>query len=470
VKFVRQLHHELGITHLLSGPKIALWAGMGLGKTAMSLSAVTELFDRFQTIGALVVAPLRVANLTWPNEVEKWDEFRWLRVANLRTKEGRQALFDSSAHIYTINWEALPWLVDNYMFGRRAEKFAFDTVIFDELTKAKNHQSKRVNAFRAYLPRVKRRWGLTGTPAPNSLLELFAQIRLLDDGKLLGPSFTDFRNNHFFATDYMERNWVPCEGTAAYLEERLANIALVLSSKDYLDVADTVVHDVEVPLPQCAKALYKELAEELIAITATGDEIVAQNAANLTNKLLQVTSGEVYEDLDPELPEPKVRPTIKVHAAKLQALTVLLKKLKPEPVLIACNFRHEQDRIHAAVPGSVRFDSAKTIAQQQQLEADWNAGKIPYLIANPASMAHGLNLQQGGRIVVWYSYTWSRELYDQLNGRLARTGQTLVPEVYRLVCPGSMDDAVLEVLRGRGENQSALMEAVAYFRKLWLLD
>lgn len=465
--FCAELHHELGTAHLLQNQRAALWAGMGLGKTAMVLSALNELFTTGQSRGALVVAPLRVCVLTWPAEVRKWDEFSWMKVAHVMTNAGWAAMERGDAHLYLINWDMLPFVSTYFLHGKRATQLPFDTVVFDELTRAKNHQSKRVNLFRAYVNKFPRRWGLTGTPAPNSLLELFAQIRLLDDGRTFGPSFKGYQDAHFQQMDRYGYKWTTRVGAEEKIYQKVSDIALVLKSSDYLDIADTVVTDVEVPFPTTAKTLYEELAEELLAITDEGAEVVAVNQAVLVNKLLQVTGGAVY--LEQEYSEdrkPLPRKVVTLHDAKLKALVKLVKQLSPEPVLIACQYRHEQDRIAAALPGAVRFDTAATSSALQALEDKWNAGKIPWLIANPASMGHGLNLQQGGRIVVWYSLTWSRELYDQLNGRLARTGQTKVPEVYRLICPGTMDDAAAEVLRNRGTSQSALLDAVENFRKL----
>lgn len=469
--FEPKLHHELGIHHLLTNERAALWAGCGLGKTAMTLAAVNELFQRWDTKGVLVIAPLRVCVLTWPAEVRKWGEFSWMRLANLRTKEGWQALLNGSAHVYVINWDALPKLVNGYCHNRRAVNFAFDTVVFDELTRAKNHESKRVNALRPYLPRVRRRWGLTGTPAPNGLLDVFAQIRLLDDGKRFGPSFNTFREGYFFPVDrYTEYNWALKDGAEEKIHRKVSDIALVLRSSDFLDVPDTIVHDVDVPFPDCARKHYKELADELLTVTEDDKEISAVNAAVLVNKLLQVTGGAAYltEEFDDD-GKPLPKKVVQLHDAKVKALKALAKKLAPERLLIACQYQHEQSRIVAALPGAVRFDSAKTDKAQRELEDRWNAGKIPYLVANPQSIGHGLNLQQGGRITVWFSHTWSRELYDQLNARLARTGQTKVPEIYRLVCPGTMDDAVIETLREKGDTQSALLQAVKNFRQLHLL-
>lgn len=439
---------------------------MGLGKTSSVLWSANTLFEEWTMKGMLVVAPMRVCLLTWPNEVKKWSEFSWMRIANLRTKEGWAALEAGSAHLYLINWDQLPLLCDGYLLGKSASQIAFDTVVLDEATRAKNPESKRVNLFRAHTHKFKRIWELTGTPAPNSLLELYAQIRLLDNGARLGKTFEAYRDAHFDQADKFGYSYKLRPGSAEKIYKAVSDIALVLRAKDWLNIPDTIVEDIEVPLPSAAKSLYEEMAKELIALTDKGEEVIALNAGVLVNKLLQITGGAVYlqqEWDENEKPLPKDVATI--HDAKIKAMLSLLKTLAPEPVMIVCHYQHEQSRIHQAIPGSVRLDSFSE-SSIQQLEIKWNAGLIPWLIADPRSIGHGLNLQDGGRIVLWYSNQHSRELYDQTNGRLARTGQKQVPKVYRIVCPGTIDDAVLNVLEERNEQQSALLQAVMNFRKL----
>lgn len=473
MKYVPELHHDLGTFHLLSMDQAALWAGMGLGKTGMTLSAISKLFEQGKTKGVLIIAPLRVGVLTWPNELRKWDEFKHLKAVHVMTESGWSVMERGLAHIYIINWDQIAFLAEHFLRNKRATELPFDTVIFDETTRAKNPESKRVNKFRAYINKFKRRWGLTGTPAPNSLLELFAQIRLLDDGKCLGQSFASYRDCYFelvnpfdrFKSDYKLR-----PGAEQKIYEKVSDIALVLKSSDWLDLPDTVITDIEVALPDIAKRFYKELADNLIAISGDEKVVDAINLGVLANKLLQVSGGEVYltQEYD-ENQKPKTRETTVIHDAKIKALEKLFKQLGSRPCILACVFRHEQDRLIRRFPHAVRFDSAQSASSQQRLEADWNSGKIELLITDPRSIGHGLNLQDGGHTIIWYSYTWSREYYDQLNARLARPGQKNVPEIYRLLSPGTMDDAVIAVLETRGNNQNSLLDAVLYFRALYLL-
>lgn len=408
------------------------------------------------------MAPLRVCNLTWPNEVAKWAHTRHLRVANLRTKDGWASLLRGDADLYLINYESLPRLGEQYLAKQRGAP-PFDLVVFDESTMAKNPSSKRINGFRKYLGPIRYRWELTGTPNPNSLLEIFAQIRLLDDGARFGPSADKFKRTYFHATDYMEYNWVingPEAERAIY--RKVSDIALTLESKDYADFAPPVVEDVPCPFPEEAREAYEEMEEELILSMGEGETpVVAPNAAVLAGKLHQIVGGAVYRE-DKTLAN--------LSTTKIDALLALLNRLrKAEPnrtFLIACNYVHEQLRLADAVPGARLFASARSKADQDQLFRDWNAGRVPALVVDPRSVGHGLNLQSGGHTLVWFSLPWSRELYDQTIARLCRRGQDHVVEVYRLLCPDTIDDAIAETLRQREEGQRALFNALKNLRTL----
>lgn len=433
MKLKLEPYQEAMRDYLLGHPRSYCCVGLGLGKTAATLSALNDLLVDGAIRSALVVAPLRVAQLTWPNEVEKWDDFNWMEVENLRGQKP-----SGKAQIYTINYERLKDL--------KSLDFC-DVVIFDEITRAKNPQSKRIKGIRALL-RNHQRWGLTGTPRPNSLLELFGQIRLLDDGKRLFPTFSRYRDAYFYPTDYMRYNWVPKKGVEGKIYQAISDITIAQLSSEYLEIPDTVVEDIEITLP--TRKLYEELEKEFLAI-AGKTEIVALNAAVLVGKLLQVCSGAIYS----ETKEVEI-----LHPAKLDALEKLLKRLD-EPALIACQFVHERNRICRTIKGAV---DASTF--QGDIEKAWNQGKIRYLVADPRSLGHGLNLQQGGRTVIWFSPIYSRELYDQFNARVARKGQLQPPLIYRLICTGTIDDVVVETLRNRGEDQNIMLQIMANYRKI----
>jgi SNF2 family DNA or RNA helicase len=434
VNFAPLDYQTQGTDALLSNDRFGLFAEMGLGKSAMVLSALNQLAQDGDFKAALVVAPLRVANLTWPNEVKKWDQFKWMKVESLR-----KAPPSGSAQICTINYESLPKL-------KSLEPFSH--VIFDELTRCKNPKSKRIRALTP-LFRNHVRWGLTGTPRPNSLMELFAQIRILDSGKRLGTSFTQFRDRWFVKGDYMGYTWNPRPHAEAEIYHLISDMTLTLRSSDHLDIADTVVEDIDVPLPDTARDVYEELERELLVALDKGD-LVALNAAALCGKLLQIAGGTVYDE---------ARGVHAIHDAKVKALKALLKSLGKERALVFTNFIHERERVVAAIPGAV--DASKF---KGDIEDAWNSGSIPVLVADPRSLGHGLNLQQGGRTVVWFSPTWSREQYDQANARVARKGQTEVPQVFRILCPNTIDDAVVESLREKGDGQNEMMRVLANLR------
>ena len=432
-------YRSLMIEHLMSHQRAALFAGIGLGKSFATITA----FDGLRSLGLaesmLVVAPLRVCNLTWPNELAKWAPH--LKVRNLRQKGSEKA------DVYLINYEMLPKL----------NQISQDVVVFDELTRAKNHRSKRIKAIRDTIRPSTRRWGLTGTPAPNSLLELFGQFRLLDGGERLGKSFDLFQRTYFHPTDYMEYNWELLPGAREKIQDRIKDITLTLLSSEYLHIPDTVVEDIEVMMPPAARAHYDELEKELLVKIGDAEQVVvAPNAAILVNKLLQFTGGSAYSETGEVVP---------IHNAKLEALQEYIRH-HPEPLLIAYNYRHELGRLRAALPDAVAFEDARTTAAQAEIERRWNAGKIQRLLVHPQSVGHGLNLQEGGSTVVWFSPIWSRELYDQLNGRVARFGQKWITRIVRLLCPGTIDDAVVETLREKGDGQTALLSALNNLRLL----
>ena len=421
---------------LTSSPRAYCTVGLGLGKTATTLSALNELFRDGAIRSALIVAPLRVARITWPNEVRKWDQFQWMDVEHLMDGEPK-----NDAQLYLINYERLQKLT--------TLDFC-DVVVFDEITRAKNHASRRIKALHPLLKKRHRRWGLTGTPRPNSIMELFGQIRLLDDGERLGSKYHSFRDRYFYPTDYMRYNWEPRPGSEELIYSKIQDITLTLRSSDYLDVADTEVIDVPVSMSDSAWKVYSRLEKEFIAVIK-GRDITAANAAVLVNKLLQVCSGAIYaEDRSVQV----------VHEDKILELKVLLKSLN-EPALIACSYIHEAKRICNLIPGAVHSTQVKG-----NLEDEWNSGRIKYLVADPRSLGHGLNLQQGGRNVIWFSPTWSRELYDQFNARVARKGQQQVPRVYRLLVPATMDDVVVESLREKGDGQAAMLRIMSSYQKI----
>jgi superfamily II DNA or RNA helicase len=429
------------IDHLLANDRAALFVSPGKGKTVVTLTALDALATIGQFRGALIVAPLRVCSITWPAQVDRWAHTSWMRVANLRTPAGMQAWQDGAADIYLINSELLPNRLPQ-MFPRKSFVPPVDTLVIDELSLAKNPQSKRFKALHKHLGAIPRRWGLTGTPIPNDYLDLFMQIKMLDDGKRLGKVYSHYKGDYFYPADYMGYNHKLQSGAKEEIDGRLADIALVMVG-DASDLPASSVIDVPVTLPTDARKQYRTLEKEMLAEIANG-EITAPSAATLCNKLLQLTSGAVY-DAD--------RNVLPVHGAKIDALRELLAKHKGEPVLVLCAFKHESARIIDAIPQARMFDEMELL--------DWQESKIPVWVADPRSLSHGIDgLQKSCRIAVWVSLTYSHETYVQTNARLIRTGQQAETIIYRIIAPGTIDDAVAEALRDKSDTQSGMLHAV----------
>lgn len=448
MQFVPEPYQEMMIDHLLKRERGALFAGMSLGKTASTLYALNELFLDQAISGALIVAPLRVCNVTWPMEVDKWDDFRWMKVANLRTSQGREALAEGSAHLYLINYEMLPKFAEQYL--RKAKDPPFNAVVWDEISMAKNHNSKRINSVRKRLQKVcQYHWGLTGTPASNSYLDLFAQVRLLDDGALFSPSYGNFRSTYFYQPNlYMPYKWEIKDQSEKIIQDKLKGFALSMKTSDYLPLPDVILEDFDVPMPADTKKLYKELEQEFITIMESGEALVALNSAVLVGKLLQFTSGAVYNNEKVEI----------LNSVKIDAVKKILKGTGN--TLIVYNYKHELERLKKALPKAVVFADAKDAGEQKKLCGKWNSGGIRVLLVHPQSMSHGLNLQGGGSDIIWVSLTYSRERYDQLNARLIRRGQENETHIYRILMQNSIDYAITEVLRSKGDRQDTLLKAL----------
>lgn len=437
MKLTLEKYQQEMVDHLLSHDRAYANVGLGLGKTASTLFALNTLFQEGAIRAALIVAPKRVARMTWPNEIAKWDQFRWMRVEHLMGNEP-----SGKAQIYLINYDRL---------GELSSLKFCDVVVFDEITRAKNPQSKRINALRP-LFKHQMRWGLTGTPRPNSLMELFAQVRLLDDGKRLGRAFTAFRDGYFYPTDYMRYNWKPKPGSEDTVYGKISDLTITLRTSDHLNVPDTILEDIEVTLTDNAQEVYYKLAKEFLSEVGEGD-IIARNAAVLAGKLHQIAGGSAYTDDGA---------VSKIHDRKIEALKALAGELK-EPVLVACNYVHERERICASIKGAVNAATFKG-----DIEKAWNTGTMPMLVADPRSLGHGLNLQKGGRTIIWFSPTWSRELYDQFNARVVRKGQGKQPLLYRILARDTIDEAVVETLRERGDAQNEMLRVMANYRRMLL--
>lgn len=436
------------IDHLLANDRAALFVSPGKGKTVVTLTALDQLATLGQLRAALIVAPLRVCSITWPAQVERWAHTRWMRVANLRTAAGLQAWHDGTADIYLINSELLPNRLPKMFPKRKSFVCPVDTLVIDELSLAKNPQSKRFKALHRHLTGIERRWGLTGTPIPNNYLDLFQQVKMIDDGERLGKTFTSYRDAYFYPADYMGYTYKLVTGSKDAIDGKLADLALVLIG-DGSDLPASSVVDIPAVMPAEARRHYKTLEKEMLAEIEDG-EITAPSAGVLVNKLLQITSGAVY-DAD--------RNILPVHSAKIAALKSVIDRHRGEPILVLCAFKHESARVIAAIKGAEMFD-------ERDLD-DWKAGKIAVWVADPRSLSHGIDgLQTSCRIAIWVSLTYSHETYVQTNARIIRTGQTAETLIYRLICSGTIDDAVAEALRDKSDTQSGMLHAVRALQRM----
>ena len=427
----------------------------GLGKTISTLIAIEKLmYDSFAIKKVLLIAPKKVAESTWSQESQKWNATRRLTVAKVlgSEKERIQAL-ESESDIYVINRENVQWLYD-YYFGKPKKKFPFDMLVIDESSSFKNPQAKRFKAMRKMRPLFKRIVILTGTPAPNTLMDIWAQMYLLDGGDRLGKTITEYRNR-YFKPDKTNGHVVysyrllPNSDTAIF--GKIQDVCMSLKAKDYLKLPERIDNVITVEMDPKEWALYKEMEREHVLSIVDDDDISALNAASLAGKLLQLANGSIYND------EGDI---VVVHNEKVERLKELVEMNEGKPILVFYNFKHDLQAIKEAFPKAVELKTDDDVA-------NWNKGNIQMLLAHPASAGYGLNLQAGGNIIVWYGLTWSLEQYQQANARLHRQGQTQPVIIHHLVTKGTMDEQVMKALERKEVGQDALLEAIKYRKELY---
>lgn len=461
MKFEPHPYQRYAISRIVNEKHVGLLLDMGLGKTIITLTAVAELmYERLEVAKVLIIAPKKVSEATWQIEGSKWAHTACLRFATvLGSEKKRVEALESDADIYVINRENIAWLCERYA-GKR---WPFDMIVFDESSSFKNSQSQRFKWIRRVLMNGKgdvRTVILTGTPAPNGLEDLWAQIYLLDMGERLGRNITAYRDRYF---DYNMWTHQHSEKPGAFdaVQRRIADICVSMSAEDYLTLPEMVVEDVHVKLDEKSEKLYEKIKKEMVLEWESSDaerngssidgacdkEVSVLSAAALTGKLLQLCGGSYY---DPE------RKVIRVHDCKQDALCELLEALNGEKCLLFYAYQHELERVCEAAKNA-NCRRVRVLKDASDV-ADWNAGKIDLLIAHPASCAYGLNLQQGGNHIVWYTLTWNLELYQQANARLHRQGQTRPVFVHRLICDGKMDSGVSYALEGKEDCQKRLLE------------
>ncbi len=443
MKYTPHEYQQFCIDFLLSHPAAGLFLKPGMGKTSIALTAADRLlYDRFEVSKVLVIAPLRVAEDTWSRESEKWDHLRHLRISKvLGTARQRLAALARSADVYCINRENVEWLVKYYGMN-----WPFDLVIVDELSNFRNPSARRFKALRKVRPLVKHLWGLTGTPRPRSLLDLWAQVYLLDRGERLGKTYTEYRNRYFTPgrqNGYVIYEWRPRSGAEEQVYSLISDICISLETQGNVQMPELLETVRPVPLSPAARALYESMERD--AILELGEEVIdAGSAAAVNGKLLQIAGGAVYDE---------GHAVHELHADKLDDLEDILEEANGEPVLVAYRYQHERDRIMARFPQAVQLKGSDTIAA-------WNRGEIPLLLGHPAGVGHGLNLQDGGHIVVWYGPTYDLELDEQFNDRLYRQGQRFTTSIIYLVAEGTVEQDAMAALRAKADGQNAMMAAI----------
>lgn len=447
MEFVPHNYQKYCIDKIVSTPATGLFLDMGLGKTVITLSAVRELkFNRFAVSKVLVVAPKKVAESTWSKEIDKWEHLKILSVSLiLGSQTKRINAVNTPADIYVINRENIPWLVDYHR-----NQWPYDMVVIDEFSSFKNHKAKRFKSLSMIRPRIKRIVGLTGTPAPNGLLDLWAQVYLLDGGQRLGKFITHFREI-YFEPDQRSRDriysYAPKEGADDKIKNLIEDICISMKAEDYLELPDITYNTIRVSLDKKAEKAYKQLERDML-LQIDDQTIDAGSAAVLTNKLLQLCNGAIYDEN---------RNIIPIHNCKLETFIELVEGLNGNPALVFYNFQHDKERIKKVLSKmNLRVRDLKT----PQDETDWNNREIDILLAHPASAAYGLNLQQGGNHVIWFGLNWSLELYQQANKRLHRQGQTEKVIVHHLAVAEGVDGDVLNALAGKETTQEQLLLAL----------
>lgn len=432
-------YQKYAIDFIETHPEAAVLLECGLGKTSITLTALNDMmFDSFDVRKVLVIAPIRVCKNAWAAEIGKWDHLKGLTYSLvLGTRDQRLAALRKKADLYIINRENVQWLIED-----SGMPFDFDMVVIDELSSFKNHQSKRFKALRKVRPFVKRIIGLTGTPCSNGLMDLWAQFRLLDKGERLGKRIGQYRDA-YFTPDWNGFTYTPRKGVEKEIYGKIADISISMKTTDHLRMPELLSVSDPVRLSEEEYEAYKQMESDYV-LPVQDEDISAANAAVLCGKLVQLASGCIYSD-DGNI--------IELHERKLDALEDLLEAQNGKPALVAYLYKHERDRI------CKRFD-CREIKTDKDI-ANWNAGKIPVALIQPSSAGHGLNLQDGGSTIIWYTLPWSLELYQQTNARLWRQGQRAESVVIQhLMTVNTIDEEIMKALQSKDRTQSAMMRAV----------
>src|SRR5574344_809693 len=444
-------YQKVCVEHIISHPFCGVFLDMGLGKTISTLTAIEELkYDYCEIDTVLVIAPKRVVETVWEEEAKKWDHTKHLTFSKIiGTERQRLAALKVKADVHIISRDNIAWLCSLY-----AAKLPYDMLVIDELSSFKAHQTQRFKSLRLARPWFKRVVGLTGTPAPNGLINLWSQMYLIDRGERLEKTITAYRSRYFrpgASNGYVVYSYNLLSDSERLIQERIRDICISMRAEDYLEMPERIDNFVRVTMPDKLMDAYKKFEQENVITLANEIEegattVNAVNAAALSNKLLQFANGAMYDENKNVVP---------IHDLKLEALKEIIEAADGKPVLVAWTYQFDRDRIK----NYFRSMAPRALKTAEDIN-DWNAGKVQLMLAHPASAGHGINLQAGGNIIVWYGLTWSLELYQQFNARLYRQGQKQRTIIHHLVTAGTHDEDVVEALKSKDKTQSNLMNSI----------
>jgi SNF2 family DNA or RNA helicase len=427
-----------------------LFLDPGLGKTSVTLAAFSVLKKKGLVKRMLVIAPLRPCYGVWPLEVQKWTEFSGLSLSVLHGP-AKDQLIQNGDDIHVINPEGLGWLFKQQLRKNGSEPWPYDVLVIDESTRFKHTNTQRFRILKPYLKEFKRRYILTGSPAPNGLLDLFGQVYVLDGGAALGGFITHYRQTHFDPVGFGGYKWVLKPGHDKVIQEKLKPLVMRLAAEDYIDLPPLIDNLVQVTLPEGAMKQYKEM-ENILVTQVEGGEVVAANAAAATTKCRQIANGGIYHEGGEKWSH--------LHEAKVEAVQEIVEELSGKPALVAYEYRHDLERLQKAFPGAPHIGGGVSASRFAAIEVAWNRGEIPVLLAQPQSVAHGLNLQGTGAAVIWAGLTWDLEVAEQFVRRVWRQGQKESVVQHFIVAKGTVDEVIMAALKRKDKTQQSLMDAL----------
>lgn len=428
-------YQNYAVSFIKERRKCLLFLDMGLGKSVITLTSISDMMDDFLIDKILILAPLRVCNTVWKQEIDSWSHLNMKAVICTGSAKERTDALNSQADIYIINFENVAWMVDNF-------PWTYDALVIDESSAFRSHRSKRFKKIKKNMHKTKVSIMLTGTPTPSGYINLWAQVYLVDFGKRLGKTITNFRNRFFKSAGYMGYSYELTEGSQEKIENAISDISISMSAEDHLDLPDVIYINEYVNFDAKTKSIYRELQDEFI-VSLAGTDIECPSPGVLSNKLLQICNGAVYDE---------EKNYHVLHDEKIKYMKEIIEDNPSENFLVAYNFKSDLERLKKAFPEGVVLDSSNATVEK------WNSGKIKILFAHPASAGHGLNLQKGGSVIIWFGLNWSLELYQQFNARLNRQGQTKKVRVIHIVAKGSLDELVMLALSQKAKTQQQLLD------------